>query len=241
MKLFASRVLSLAVASYAAISCAAPIQDDQTIISLPITLGPWELFKDEKHPLRMNMTFDDVDLNGLASKTLTSFGPIDLDRFEAVNVTAAINKGLMHPKDTDSAVSKPNALHSIPKKIAAPSVLRSNLGILAWMNLSPNFDLVSFAVKPVTDNSEYAWMSVTVWQIDYDEGVPRNFDDIYIYFPSVNGTYDVFDIEPREYFEGWGKNVNYVEFSVEAGDDFKPLDFTIDNIVIDFHKLEEDK
>ena len=177
------------------------------------------------------------------NKTIEKFPFFEFDRFEVINTTAAVGKGLMNSSDADCAVSKPNAMKSVLQERASTAIFRSNAEELAAINFSPFFDFVSFAAKPLGSNTaDFAIMEMNVWTIDGKDVL--NVDSLYIGWDPINGSFPVLELEPRAIFEGWGAKVNWVELSAttldEEGNE-TPWEFCVDNIVMEFRELDRDK
>ena len=146
----------------------------------------------------------------------------------------------MHPGDVDCGASAPNAIHSIPQEYSTPAVFRSNESSLAAVGFSPYFDFVSLSVKPLwSSKAVAAYIEISAWEIDGKH--PQNVYELFVGFgrdpDDVNSTFVAFEFSPREYFEGWGEKVNWVEMTAMALDEDyveTPWKFCMDNIVVDF-------
>ena len=164
---------------------------------------------------------------------------MNFDRFVAINTTAAVAQGIMHPNDTDSATSKPNAIRSIPQEHQTPAVFRSDDAVLAAVGLSRYFDLISIALKPLSSSAEFAYVDIYAWEIDENE--PKNVYEVGLGWYLEDGAYPVWEISPREFIEGWGDKVNFIEMSaatVDEENNIEPWEFSLDDIVVDFHSLQ---
>lgn len=165
---------------------------------------------------------------------------MELDRVEVINTTAAASKGMLHSSDLDCAASWPNAIRSTPQEFATNSILRSNATALAAMNVSEYFDFVNIAVKPLRSSIDFAYVTINVWEIDGK--TPKNFDSLFIGFPSQNGSFSPIEFQPRDYFEGWGEHVNWVEIyarTIDDNNEEEPWEFCVDNLVLEFEKVDD--
>ena len=75
---------------------------------------------------------------------------------------------------------------------------------------------------------------------------PKNVHELYLgYFLNEDtGAYDPFPIEPREYIEGWGERVNWVEMSgytIDDDDNLAPWEFCLDDIVFEVREKGGDE
>lgn len=167
-----------------------------------------------------------------ANRTLASLEHMILfDHYEVVNTTAAVLGGYLDAEDVDCATSKPNAIRSASKKYWTPSVFRSNATALAALNVTEFFDLVSFAAKPLGDSE--AWTYIVIDAYELDGKVIKDWHELAIGWGEQTGHLEPIQLEPREYFEGWGEHVNWVEFDAR-NDDGEPVPFCLDDIVLEF-------
>ena len=100
--------------------------------------------------------FDDIDLSKAPNQTLTKLPYMEFIHFEVLNTTAAFNNGMLHKGDLDCASSWPNALHSIPQTVPAPSIFKTNGTALAATNMSQYFDLSVSTFTPSCSGSRCA-------------------------------------------------------------------------------------
>ena len=158
-----------------------------------------------------------MDLSDSPNRTLTKFPYMDFDRFQVINTTSSIEKGYMNSSDIDCAPSSPNAIHNIPQEHQTPAIIKSNEVALAAMGLSKYFDLVSIAAKPLTSNMEFAYVEMNAWEIDGKHA--KNVHSLLLGFYLEDGAFPVFELSPREFIEGWGEKVNWIELQASVIDD----------------------
>ena len=161
-----------------------------------------------------------------------------------MNSTSASTKGILNETDMDCASSSPNFVMSIPSEYSAPSIWHTNDEGLAAAGLSPYVDLISFVVKPVHSDVDFGGISIAAWQLDGKH--PKNVHEIYLgfYRNEDTGAFEPFPIEPREYIEGWGEKVNWVEMSGYTIDDennLTPWEFCLDDIVFEVREKSGDE
>ena len=164
---------------------------------------------------------------------------MQFEHFGIVNSTAANKAGYLADDDMDCAASKPNAIHTELQEFRNPSIFRSNTTALHALNASQYFDFVSFTVKPLGPVTDFIYLDITAWTIDEDK-TPTNVQSLGIGWDGEDQDYlEPWEFSPREYFEGWGEKVNWVE--IQGGNEYdEPWEFTIDNLVLEFHKLDEE-
>ena len=175
--------------------------------------------------------FDSIDLTKTVNRTLTSLPYMVFTGYEVVNTTAAAENGYLDAGDINSATSKPNAIHSIARDFPTVSNFRSNATALAAINVTEFFDLVSFAVKPLGPAEAYSYMLVDAYEIG-SKGI-ENWHSLALGWGEQTGFLQPVQLEPREYFPGWGEKVNWVEIEARS-DDNEPMEFCVDDIVLDF-------
>lgn len=83
-----------------------------------------------------------------------------------------------------------------------------------------------------TDPISFAWTII-------DDEV-KNVQDIKFGFYAEDGIFEPFVLEPRAYYTDFGAGANFIEFKGYE-EDGTPAGFCIDDIVMEFHKLEDDE
>ena len=76
--------------------------------------------------LMPQLQFDSIDMSKNATKPLTGHHYLEFDNYELVNITSAVESGLVNKSDSDCAASSPNAVHSLVLDYATPSLFKSN-------------------------------------------------------------------------------------------------------------------
>jgi hypothetical protein len=181
-----------------------------------------------------------VNTKDQSTRNISALDLLLFERYQVINVTAATNDGSLDKGDANCAVSTPNALRNIPSSgIYAPSFIIGNNTALEAHGLADSFDLRGFSIKPLGDNARYTYMIVYAWEIDHEAKVPRkNPHSLFMGWGPQTGHLRPLTIQPASYFPGWGKGVNWIEFRAKTWDG-KDLDFSVDNLLLDFHDVYE--
>ena len=166
--------------------------------------------------------------------------------YQVMNSTAAMIKGLLNETDADCAESAPNFILSLPSEYTTPSIFHTSDNALAAAGLSKYVDLISFTVKPLKSkgsNVQFGGMDIAAWEVDGKH--PNNVHEVYLgFYAEEDGSFGSFPIEPREYFEGWGEKVNWVEMSgytIDEDDNIVPSEFCLDNILFEVREKRGDE
>ena len=188
--------------------------------------------------VKANKQFDQIDLTDKPNRTLTGLPFLEFKQFEVINTTAAVEKGFLAKEDMDCAVSKPNTLHQMMGLHPTPSIIQANATALAEHNLSEYFDIIGFAFKPLGPVPDYSSISVEVWRIEGK--VPTLVDSMAAGWFQQKGFLPPITLFPSEYWPGWGQKVNWVQIEAQT-ETGEPLEFCVDNLVLRFHKNDEDE
>jgi hypothetical protein len=215
---------------------------------LNVTVSHFKLSKNAIIPKTIQTNteqqFDGIDLSKQSNQTLDSMPFLEFDRFQVMNATSAMESGILNKTDGNCAESSPNFALSTLSEYVNPSVFRTNEDALHAAGLSRYVDLVSFTVKPLRSDVEFGGMSVAAWEIGEH---PHNVYEVYMgWYLGENGAYGSFPVAPRDYFEGWGEKVNYIEMSaytIDEDDDYKevPWPFCLDDIVFELRDKGDDE
>ena len=181
--------------------------------------------------------FDEIDLSKTPNRTLSVIDFMEFERFSVINTTAMNAKGWLADDDLGVAVTAPNAIVSVPNEFGGPSIFKSNATALHAFNVSEYFDFISFAVTPLGPVTDFIYLDINAWTIEGK--TPINFQSLGIGWDGEDMDYmQPWIIEPREYFEGWGEKVNWIE--IKGGNEYEePWQFALDNVVLEFHKRNE--
>lgn len=192
----------------------------------------------------IHQQFDAIDLSKQANRSLNSVPFVDFEKFQVVNSTAAMKSGMLNESDWNCAESSPNFILSIPSEYTAPSIFHTNDKKLSAAGLSKYVDLVSFTIKPLRSNAEFGGVDIAAWEVDGKHA--DNVQELYLGFFKDEDTnaFNPFPIAPRDYFEGWGEKVNWIEMSaytIDDEDNLNPWEFCLDNIVFEVREKRDDE
>lgn len=181
-----------------------------------------------------------------ANRTLNSIPFIDFEKYQIVNSTGAIDSGMLNKTDSDCAESTPNFAMAVTSQYQAPSIFHTNEESLAAAGLSKFMDLISFTLKPRHPgniSAEFAELDIAAWTIDGHD--VQNVQELFVgWYPEEDtGAFGPFPLEPREFFEGWGEKVNWIEmaaFVIDEDDNLIPWEFCLDNLVMEVREKSRD-
>ncbi|KAK5165083.1 uncharacterized protein LTR77_009180 [Saxophila tyrrhenica] len=208
----------------------------QTPLLTPSNIG---VLDEQEWILRVNTTFDAVNLKDKPIQPLESYGYLDFHHYSIFDPKAAAAAGKLNKSDVDCAVTQPNALLIQPGNQTTSAIIQSNATALEGTNLNPFFDFVSLSFKPLAADVDVIFIDLFSWTIK--DGKAENVEELYVGFlPESDGSFLGWDLEPRAFIDGWGKGSNWVELR-GYDEDFNPMPFCVDNIVVEYHKTGNDE